>query len=243
MSVNGDPQSGKMLVGAAITLAVLAVIGGSTYWAGYWRLGSGSGFQPTGDPPVTISDGSLHAKDANGWYNLDTHNNAAKLIALTASGTNTGTIVAGRTCGVSNGKNPPTYLAAAFWATDQNSPEIPPTEITAGSTIIIHHDPKNAATDSNGHAKDQVIITVPPGPSPGQLTIDTSNGAASDGVFVAEDPTIGSSNNGSHNRRHSRPGNVSSIVVKDSHGHAYITWPPSGQLSNQPHFSLGFCFQ
>jgi hypothetical protein len=245
VSENGDPPSGgvKMLAGAGTALVVFAVIGGSTYWAGYWSLGPGTGFQPTGDPPVTISDGSLHVKDAYGWYNLDAHNNAAQLIALTKNGSNTGTIVAGKPCGVSDGKKSPTYLAAAFWATDQNTGEIPPTEITAGSTIIIHHDPKHAPPDSAGHVRDQVIITVPPGPSPGQLMIDTSNAAASDGVFFAEDQTTGSSDNGSHNRRHSRPGNVSSIVVKDSSGKAYITWPASGTLSSQAHFSLGFCFQ
>jgi hypothetical protein len=243
VSENGDPPSGnvKILTGAGIALVVFGGAFGAAYLAGYVRVGSGGTFQPTGDPPVTVSDGSLHAKDVNGWDNLATYTNSAQLIALTKSG-NTGTIVAGKTCGVNDGKNPPTYLAAAFWATDQNTGEIPPTEIKPGSKIIIHHDPNNAKKDGKGNPQDQIIITVPPGPRAGKLTIDTSDAAASDGVFFGEDPTADSTN-GSHNRRHSRPGNVSSIVVQDSNGSAYITWPASGKLSNQAHFSLGFCFQ
>jgi hypothetical protein len=238
-SVKPPNGNAKMWAGAGIALIVAGGVVGLTYWAGYLHFGkSGIGFQPTGDPPVTVSDGSLHAKDPNGWDSLLGTANAVQLIALSPSNKNIGTIVASKACGVTDGKK---LLAAAFWATDQNTGEIPPTEITPGSTIVIHHDPNDAPKDGKGNPKDQVIITVP-GSSPGQLTIDTSDSTASDGLFVAEDTGAGSKN-GSHNRRHSRPGNVASIVVKDSTGKAYITWPSSGKLSNQPHFSLGFCFQ
>jgi len=127
MSQNGDAPSGnlKMLAGAAVAVVVFAVIGGSTYWAGYWHIGSlrnGSGFQPTGDPPVTISDGSLHAKDANGWYSLLTTMKASQLVALTPRSLPGGTIVANCPGMVDNQGHP---LAAEFWATDQNTGEIP----------------------------------------------------------------------------------------------------------------------
>jgi len=150
---------------------------------------------------------------------------SAQLIALTPGGSNSGTIVKNCPGMVDNQSK---TLAAEFWATDQNTGEIPPTEIKAGSTIIIKHDTDDANSDDT--------VTIKALDDSGQLTITTAEGS-----FLAEDQ-VGKTN-GSHSRRHSRPGNVSSIVVKDSGGKPYITWPASGKLSTQPHFSLGFCFQ
>jgi len=228
----------KVLIGA---VGALAAVAGVALWMqaqGTLTLGP-PGRQPTGDPPVTISDGSLHVKSRAGWIDnpgdkmYDTANRYSTLYAFpdkTGSGgtpgdPNMGKLTAGQYCGLNDGVKPTNYLAAALWTDEEKIIAINP-----GSWVLIVHDPGNSAKN-----KPNVLIKLPAAAGP--LTISTD-----DGAFAAEDQTA-SGSNGRHNRRHNRPGDVQSISVSTDQGATYQQlFPKSGALGPHRHFTLEFCY-
>jgi hypothetical protein len=226
----------KVLIGAVIALAMVA--GGAFWMHSQGRLNFDPvSRQPTGDPPVTISDGSLHVKSRAGWIDTpgdnmyNTLNVYSTLYAFpelvghpgTAGDPNAGQLKKSDYCGVKDSGN--NLLPAALWTDEEKTISIDP-----GTWITIVHD----RGDSAGN-KPNVLIKLPAAAGP--LTISTD-----DGNFAAEDPTSNGSN-GRHNRRHTRPGPVESISVSTDQG---STWkqifPASGTLGPHRHFTLEFCY-
>jgi len=176
-------------------------------------------FQVPGDPPVMVSDGSLHAHSNNGWKEA---NHRSEITAIPNNGDpNMGSLAASANCGIkdSNGN-----YAAALWTDDSNDVLYP---IQHGAQISIVHDSGDVASGGDAH----ITIAVPQAMGP--LTITTM-----DGDFEPELP----GKKGKHNRQHSRPGEVESITITNPSATPY-TWPPSSYGSKYPHFALEFCYQ
>ena len=112
-------------------------------------------FQVTGDPPVTVSDGSLHAHSANKWTKDGSDGD------MTIQPVGAG-LAAATSCQMKD--------QAAFCADDTEYQVINP-----GATIIIHHDPSE--TKGGTDAESLVTIKVP-NPS-GGLTITSAQGGFS----------------------------------------------------------------
>jgi hypothetical protein len=101
----------------------------------------------TGDPPVTVSDGSLHARSANGWLK----DPDAKTIQ---PGPANGHLVVGASCKMAT--------SAFLWADSKLYP------ISKGATVTIVHVPVSGSPA-------EVDIKVPSGNEP--LTIKTIDGS------------------------------------------------------------------
>jgi hypothetical protein len=189
----------------------------------------GSNKQPPGDPPVTVSDGSLHAHSKPALTIPPNPPWLADQPTATGSGQiiqpypPNGTLSSGCTDMVVNSNKASAYL----WTDDENAYDITPSALET-LKITITHDSSGTTSDS------KVIIKVPPN---GQLTITTN-----DGSFDRPDLS---------NRLHSRRGNVESIKVE---GSAIPFNPPNPTGNNppatwvpynlkQPHFTLGFCYK
>jgi hypothetical protein len=114
-------------------------------------------FQVTGDPPVTVSDGSLHAHSGNGWvadYDGDT-----TIQPKPKSGT------LGTSCKMIDSHGNPT--ATSLWADDKIY------DISPGATITIVHDP----ADKSAAAAAQAAVTIQVPNGTGDLTITTAKGS------------------------------------------------------------------
>jgi hypothetical protein len=173
-------------------------------------------FQVTGDPPVTVSDGSLHAHSKNGWQG-DAASSQNKLQPNPTGGTLTAN------CKLMTGLNDAgnsNLAAATFWADDHESWDISPQ--AGGSTRVeITYSSKN---DTGGHPL--VIITA----QQNGLAIETQ-----DDSFEPE-PT----SSDQHDRAHSRKGEVEQIKITGAQYHNNAVWSP--QNPQHPHFTLGFCY-
>lgn len=214
----------RALTGAAVTVVVGAGVAWVLNFEGVLHFGKFHPFQVTGDPPITVSDGSLHVKSDKGWTS-DPTASAAVLTAMPPDGQ----LVAGKDCGLKDGNGK--YVAASLWTDDDNDK---PYTIKAGATIVIHHD----SNDANDAGKDSVTILLPKAQGP--LTITSA-----EGEFAAED--INPKDNmpyakGKHNRRHARPGNITSIEITQPDGTSPKPWPPPDYPSKNPHFTLSFCY-
>jgi hypothetical protein len=211
------------LVGAGVAAVILAGLAWFLNAQGLLHFGHIKPLQVTGDPPITVSDGSLHAKSKNGWTS-DAQTD--QLMAMPADGQ----LVAGANCGLTDGNGK--YVAASLWTDDDDDQ---PYTISPGQKVVIHHDSGEASSAAN----DKVTIRLPTGKGP--LTI-----VSDEGYFAAEDINPMTSKpfpNGKHNRRHVRPGNISSIEIKDSTDTVLYKWPPKDYTSKNPHFTLSFCYQ
>ncbi len=188
--------------------------------------------QAPGDPPVTVSDGSLHAHSKYDWTaDNDTDPTITPNPASTASGYTPGYST---TCGMTaldpiTGK--PNPVSGVLWTDDEMTTDLSPG--TTGITVTIVHDPNGLdAPDSTGHDAE-VIITANPGTAP---TIATNRGS----FHAPEGSNPGQQEEARYNRRHKRPGNVSEIIVK--RGATTIRdWTPVNTWD--PHFTIGFCYQ
>jgi hypothetical protein len=144
-------------------------------------------FQVTGDPPVTVSDGSLHAHSrANGWQG-DNGGAGKTILPKPANGSL-------HTAGCNNMMGDGKAASAIFWADDHESWDISPAK-GGTTTVEITHDSKGAARDA------RIIITAP---TNGQLQIETKEGS-----FDDEKGAV-------HNRAHSRQGEVEQITITGS---------------------------
>jgi hypothetical protein len=211
-------ESGNMksaLLGIGVTLVVIAGVAGLLTSLGKLHFGSTRvPFQVPGDPPVMVSDGSLHAHSSNGWVE-----HGAKDQKITANPV-TGSLVGGVNCKMHDKLG--NYVSAFLWTDDDLLYPIQP-----GATIQIKHDSADAASANVA----EVDITLPNPMGPLQITTQ-------DGYFEPEKMAKG----GKHNRQHSRPGEVESITITNP-GVSPFTWPPAGYDSKYPHFTLAFCYQ
>jgi hypothetical protein len=130
-------------------------------------------FQVSGDPPVTVSDGSLHAHSRNGWMtDADTDTTIQPKPA-------SGQLV--YTCLMQDSQGNAT--SASLWADDKIY------DILPGATVTVVHDSGNASAAANAAA---VTIAVPSSPG-SPLTITTV-----EGTFAKSKPN--SRNNRQHSR-------------------------------------------
>ena len=172
--------------------------------------------QVTGDPPVTVSDGSLHAHSENGWKK-NTSGGDKSIEPNPQSGSGTGQLVP--TCLMQDSHG--NAALANLWADDKNY------DILPGATVTIVHDSADAS--SSPHAAE-VSIAVPSAPGT-PLTFTTV-----EGNFGQDNGAKG----GKHNRQHSRQGEVESITIQNPSG-AATTWFPVNYKN--PHFTLEFCYK
>ena len=196
------------LLGIGVTLVVIAGVAGLLSSLGKLHFGGGTGVNPLqvpGDPPVMVSDGSLHVHSRNGWVE-----NGATDKTVTAKPV-TGSLVGGVNCGMQD--NLGNTFSAVLWTDDDLLYPIQP-----GATIQIKHDSADAASASVA----EVDITLPKPVGP--LQIKTQ-----DGYFEPEKMAKG----GKHNRQHSRPGEVESITITNP-GVTPFTWPPAAKASQPP---------
>jgi hypothetical protein len=161
------------------------------------KSGAITPFQVTGDPNVTVSDGSLHAHSVNGWT---TNNPADKTIQPNPK---SGSL--GYTCNMQDSHGHAT--SASLWADDQIY------DILPGAKVTIVHDHNNAS----GH-DGTITITVPHAPP--QSATDVLTIKTSEGTF---DAPSGAANR--YNREHSRRGEVESITIQNPSGSSQ-TWYP-----------------
>lgn len=171
-------------------------------------------FQVTGDPPVTVSDGSLHAHSDNAWT---TNSAADKTLQPNPSN---GQLV--YTCNMadSNGLATPTSL----WADDKIF------DILPGATITIVHDSADASGAAHAAEINITVPHIPPSSASDVLTIATVEGSFDKA----------SGKGGRNNREHSRRGEVESITISNPTGPP-VTWHPVN--SKNPHFTLEFCYK
>jgi hypothetical protein len=178
-------------------------------------------FQPTGDPPVTLSNGSLYAHSDNNWVS---DSDGGQTIKPKGATSNNGTLQKG--CEITDRFGHEFF--AGLWA-----PEYPPEtmEIRPGGTVKIKH-----ASVLAGRQDPSITIKVPQaGGSPGQnLTIKTAYGK-----FGAE------AGDEKHSRTHSRLGPVEQIDLYDPAdtglSYPYFSWKPANP--KDPHFTLQFCYK
>jgi hypothetical protein len=175
--------------------------------------------QVTGDPPVTVSDGTLHAKSKRGWMaDLPARQHriltpkGTQLEVNALCGKMTGTDISGTT-------NP---ASAAFWADDHASWDISPAKAGGTTTVYIQFD-----TPPGGVHDSRIIITATDG---GGMTIETKEDSFES---VATDP---------RDRPHARKGEVEKIWITGSkHDIPQGTpWTPVNPLHT--HFTLSFCY-
>jgi len=197
-------------------VGISAVVGAALYGAFQGRFHTTG--QPPGDPPVTVSDGSLHAHSLNKWLGDKTPTSGTGLIITpNPSGA---TLSANCSAVQVNSQK----VAAYLWTDDEKVYDLTPGS-NATLTITIVHDPNDGDSDAN------VIISYPPS---GPLTITTDQGTF-DGQTLK-------------NRLHSRRGNVASITVTGTatafnppNSSGAPTWTPPNPAN--PHFTLGFCYK
>jgi hypothetical protein len=203
------------VAGVSAAVAIVALI----YVAIQAQPGGPVNKQPPDDPPVTVSDGSLHAHSRGTWLADAGAGSPQTIQPKPANGT-----LKTNCNGVQvNSKNVQAYL----WTDDDKLYDLTP---AAGATlkIKIQHDSGGAG------GQPYVTISVPPG---GQLTITTDQGSF-DG-----DTTY---NNRMHSRRGTVEsinvtGTAASFNPPNTTG-ATATWTPPNGDSN-PHYTLGFCYQ
>jgi hypothetical protein len=177
--------------------------------------------QVSGDPPITVSDGSLHAHSKNDWVMPDP-DGGLTIQPLPANAVLRKSDAS--TCNIQSSWGE--FLYAALWTDDDKTTPIEP-----GSMITIVHDPGDTAdgTDASGY----VTIAVPQA-NQGPLQIKS----AYDGFLPVNH---GKNGFGRSNRQHVRPGEVKSITI--TYNGRTTTWPPAGYKSKNPHFTLEFCYQ
>jgi len=205
------------------TIWISAVVGAALGFLIYWIYGNigGLGGGVTGGPPVTVSDGSLHAHSRNEWT---TDVNGDLTITPNPA---SGSISNGCNMTVPNLLYPPLHIpnpfrptkgaSALLWLDDGSSYDLSPVG-SDGVLVTITHDAYNL---SAGDAA--VTVSIPP---TGPPTINS----VKDGFAP--------SNRG--NRLHLRPGNVSEIKVTRNSGALIKDWVPA---SKNPHFTIGICYQ
>ena len=137
---------GIAVVGAAI--ALFLQFKGVISFSGPHKL------QVTGDPPVTVSDGSLHAHSYKGWVGDNDGDTTIR------PGPPDGTL--SQTCTDSSG----TTVTTSLWTDDDMTHIIAP-----GATVTIIHD----SADASSADKAGIDITLPNGK--GALTITTREGS------------------------------------------------------------------
>jgi hypothetical protein len=174
--------------------------------------------QVTGDPPVTVGDGSLHARSQNGW--VKNGNGGDATIEPKSKGGGQATLHPG--CGLAVDSK---TVSALLWTDDDKLYDISPNGAVFNATIT--HDSDNV---SNG-GDPAIEITIPSVGYP--LTITTK-----DGTFEKAKDAKG---RGAGNRQHSRPGQVEKVVV--SAGSTSITWDPKTIKQYNPHYTLAFCYE
>ncbi len=187
-------------------------------------------FQVTGDPPITVSDGSLHAHSANDWVSDNASDTIIPKPATNSNGQYS------TSCGltVPNPLNPlsPTPVSGLLWTEDQ-SWDISPTD--NGLTVKITHDTGGLDAGDTGKDDDKVVITI--------SNLSTAPSIRTNkGTFG---PPLGATPkqmaDGRYNRQHSRPGDVSEIVVT---GGTSIDWVVKNSSNpHNPHFTVAFCYQ
>lgn len=188
----------------AVTAIVSALVGvgvGLYARAKNWIVFPAVNRQVVGDPPITVSDGSLHVHSKLYGWNPDSAGGDASFNAVAKDGTTNGTL--SKTCPTvqdSDGN----LVSAEFWADDTEATDISP-DRGKGLTITITHD------------GDDVVITAPPEGAPGLLNVNSK----SDYFFQSEGRK--------GNRRHKRAGEVTKIIIQ-GHG-SKITWKPSNPLN------------
>jgi hypothetical protein len=171
----------------------------------------------TGDPPVTLSNGSLNVYDRAGWKDNQA-TNPTVITSLPADGTlyTTGCADTYGSEMEGDGHSTSTYLA---WDTDTDTPphftswDIAP----SGSPTTI------TITYGDGKNKDTIVtVTVPvSGPIIMETKPDSWGGKPTD-----------------PQRSHKRSASVRSIKIAGS-SHNGQTWTPD---PNHPRFRLAFCF-
>ena len=165
--------------------------------------------QVSGDPPVTVSDGSLHVHSQNGW--MADADGDTTLQPKPPSGQ------LAFTCQMESSTGD--AASASLWADNKVY------DILPGATVTIVHDPGNAS--SAAHSAE-ITIAVP-ADSSSRLTITTTEGSFNK-----------SKSKSRNSREHSRPGDVESITITNP-SMSPKTWHPVN--SNNPHYTLGFCYK
>jgi hypothetical protein len=189
--------------------------------------------QVTGDPPVTVSDGSLHAHSKHDWVrDMDTDTVITPKARNPTLGGQYDT-----SCGMTgapNGIGTLNPVSGVLWTDDDKLYDISPTP-TQGVRVTIVHDIGGLTNPTDPNAEAQVIIEVPAmsANTSGPPVITTARGSFHKGE---------GGSGARHNRRHSRAGSVVSItVVSAATNH---TWTVSSDSNVwNPHFSIGFCYQ
>jgi hypothetical protein len=229
-----------MTAGRIVTGVLLLVIGAALGWfvhaLGWLQLSTGGPVskQVPGDPPVTVSDGSVHAHSPKGWVTPDpdaSNHTIIQPLSPTGDGSS-GTFFAGSDCA----NAPPSGTAqtpgatAFLWTDDGPDTFYDISPPASGQwTVVI--------TDSNANA---VTVSYP------NITASTPKPTllikASQGGFDA----VRSGDNDENNREYSVPAVVRNIKVTGAapvNGNKALGasgWTPSSH--NHPHFTLGFCY-
>lgn len=176
----------------------------------------------SGDPPVTVSDGSLHAHSAFNWLPDASDGHGGMTIMPRGATGASGMLRNG--CGIDPTTN---SLAAKLWTDSQDYP------IDPGATVTITHDPDNTGS-SQDVPNAAITIQVPTVGATG------ASGVLSIHTITGNFAPAASGLRGRNNRQHSRAGEVSAIQISSSGGHGASGWAPAN--ARNPHFTLGFCY-
>lgn len=212
------------LAGAGVTLVLVVLAGWIAKLQGWDPLLAGTR-QVGGDPPVTLSDGSLHAHSrASGWQSDQNYGSYGKLMMPNPAN---GSLHVGGCNGMtglnSSGKLQP--ASAIFWSDDHEDWDISPASSNGTTTVHIQYSSKDDA-----HNNPWVVIIAP---ASGQLVIQ------SDDDYFSPDLNPGS---GPHNRAHIRQGDVEAIWIEGSNHDVPQNKPWKPVNADDPHFTLGFCY-
>jgi hypothetical protein len=172
----------------AIASALIGVGVGSYARAKNWIVFPAVNRQVVGDPPITVSDGSLHVHSKLYGWNPDSAGGDKSFNAVAKDGSTNGTL--SKSCNTMMDDSGD-LMSAELWTDDLEAVDISPDK-GKSLTITITHD------------GNDVVITAPPEGTAGALNVNTST----DFFFQSE---------GKGNRRHKRQGEVSKIVVQ-GHG-------------------------
>jgi hypothetical protein len=182
--------------------------------------------QVSGDPPVTIGDGSLGAHSKNGWLNPDPNPPGDGSVIQPLGDTSTPTFHTDGQCNFIDASGNTVVASAYLWTDTDTFYDISPGSVSTNWLVTITH----------GTTGPVVTISL----VGGLLQIKTSGGSIFDSVKPHDhDEKV---------RENNWPDVVTSIVVQGTASTTHLPdsnnvlgqWSPSSP--HHPHYTLAFCY-